>query len=102
MPTPEKQQEKKTGRNIGKISYNHDCGYKRNLVNGGLNLEYQADEFILSSVSGIQYLYDHMNMDQDFTEQNIYTLIQKQNQKRYHRNLYLNQNPEGNGNGLPV
>ena len=78
---------------IGKISYNHDCGYKRNLVNGGLNLEYQADEFILSSVTGVQYLYDQMNMDQDFTEQNIYTLIQKQNSKTLSQEFVLKSKP---------
>lgn len=78
---------------IGKISYNHDCGYKRNLVNGGLNLEYQADKFILSSVTGVQYLYDQMNMDQDFTEQNIYTLIQKQNSKTLSEEIVLKSKP---------
>ena len=34
------------GEYIGKISYNRECGYKRNLLNGGLNLEHQADNFI--------------------------------------------------------
>lgn len=66
---------------IGIISYNNPCGYKRNLINSGLNLEYQGQNFTLSSVTGFQYLYDQMDLDQDFTEMNIYTIRQKQNSK---------------------
>ena len=62
---------------INQISYNHECGYKRNLLNAGMNLSYQADNFILSSSTGVQYLYDQMNLDQDFTELDIYTMMQK-------------------------
>ncbi|WP_418829902.1 TonB-dependent receptor [Phocaeicola sp.] len=78
---------------IGKISYNHACGYKRNLLNAGLNLEHQADNFILSSVTGFQYLYDQMNLDQDFTEADIYTMMQKQNSKTISEELVLKSKP---------
>ena len=54
---------------LGKVAYNNECGYMRHLLNGGLNLEYQAENFILSSVTGFQYLKDEMNLDQDFTSQ---------------------------------
>ena len=81
------------GEYIGKISYNRDCGYKRNLLNGGLNLEHQADNFILSSVTGFQYLYDQMNLDQDFTEADIYTIMQKQNSKTISEELVLKSKP---------
>ena len=43
---------------LGKVAYNNECGYMRHLLNGGLNLEHQADNFILSSVTGFQYLKD--------------------------------------------
>lgn len=78
---------------IGKISYNRPCGYKRNLLNAGLNLEHQADNFILSSVTGFQYLYDQMNLDQDFTEADIYTIMQKQNSKTISEELVLKSKP---------
>lgn len=81
------------GEYIGKISYNRECGYKRNLLNGGLNLEHQADNFILSSVTGFQYLYDQMNLDQDFTEADIYTIMQKQNSKTISEELVLKSKP---------
>lgn len=74
---------------INQISYNHECGYKRNLLNAGMNLSYQADNFILSSSTGVQYLYDQMNLDQDFTELDIYTMMQKQNSKTLTEELVL-------------
>ena len=68
---------------LGKVAYNNECGYMRHLLNGGLNLEHQADNFILSSVTGFQYLKDEMNLDQDFTRKNVYTMSQRQNSKTF-------------------
>lgn len=78
---------------IGKISYNRDCGYKRNLINSGLNLEYQAENFILSSVTGYQFLDDQMDLDQDFTEQDIYTIMQKQKSNTITQEVVLKSHP---------
>lgn len=78
---------------IGRIAYNHRSGYKRNLLNGGLNLEHQAQNFILSSVTGFQFLDDHMDLDQDFTERDIYTMMQKQNSKTLSQELVLKSKP---------
>ena len=44
----------------GKISYDQDCTYRRGLFNTGLNIEYQAQKFILSAVTGFQNLNDRM------------------------------------------
>ena len=85
--------EEKRSEYIGKISYDQDCGYKRNLVNSGLNLEYQAENFILGSVTGYQFLDDHMNLDQDFTEQNIYTIVQKQKSNTVSQELAFKSKP---------
>ena len=63
---------------IGKISYNERSSYRRGLMNAGVNLEYQARNFILSAVTGYQNLNDRMFLDQDFTERAVYTLEQKQ------------------------
>lgn len=69
--------DKKTG-NTAQPNYNQESNYYRNLLNAGFNLEYQAEKFILSAVTGYQYLKDRMFLDQDFTAQDIYTLEQKQ------------------------
>ncbi len=63
---------------IGTISNNRESSYYRNLMNTGLNLEYQAQHFTLSAVTGYQFLKDRMFIDQDFTAKDIYTLEQKQ------------------------
>ena len=78
---------------IGKISYNHKSSYKRNLLNTGLNLEHQAGNFILNSVTGFQYLKDQMDLDQDFTEKDIYTMVQKQDSKTISEELVLKSKP---------
>lgn len=81
------------GEYIGTISYNRDCGYKRNLMNAGLNLEHQEENFILSSVAGFQYLRDRMDLDQDFTETDLYSMMQKQNSKTFSEELILKSKP---------
>lgn len=43
-----------------------------------MNIEYQAQKFILSAVTGFQNLNDRMFMDQDFLPVSIYTIEQKQ------------------------
>lgn len=63
---------------IGTISNNRESSYRRNLTNAGLNLEYQAQRFTLSAVTGYQFLEDRMFIDQDFTAKDIYTLEQRQ------------------------
>lgn len=63
---------------IGKISYDKDCTYRRGLFNTGLNIEYQAQKFVMSAVTGFQNLNDRMFLDQDFSPAAIYTLEQKQ------------------------
>lgn len=74
-------QAERRPNDIGKIVNNEPGSYYRNLLNAGLNLEYQGDRYILSSVTGFQYLKDRMFIDQDFLSDKTYTLEQKQNQK---------------------
>ena len=63
---------------IGKISYNDESTYKRNLFNTNLNVVYQGSKFIFNAVTGYQYLKDRMFLDQDFTEKDIFNLDQRQ------------------------
>lgn len=74
-------QKERHSADIGKIVNNEPGSYYRNLLNAGLNLEYQGDNYILSSVTGFQFLKDRMFIDQDFLSDRTYTLEQKQNQK---------------------
>ena len=63
---------------IGKIAYNRESTYRRSLLNTGLNIEHQAENFIFNAVTGFQHLNDRMFMDQDFSPMDTYTLEQKQ------------------------
>ncbi len=63
---------------IGLVSYNRDGHYRRHLLNTGLNIEHRAAGFTFNSVSGFQLLKDRMDMDQDYTELDIFTLRQRQ------------------------
>ena len=63
---------------LDKIAYNRESSYRRSLLNTGLNIEHQADNFIFNAVTGFQSLNDRMFMDQDFSPSDTYTLEQKQ------------------------
>lgn len=73
----ERENDPRNGK-IGSISYNDESSYYRNLLNASVNLEYQAQNFTLSAVTGYQHLKDRMFLDQDFTEKDIFNLEQKQ------------------------
>lgn len=63
---------------INQIAYNRKSTYHRSLLNTGLNIEHQANNFIFNAVTGFQHLSDRMMMDQDFSPFDTYTLEQKQ------------------------
>ena len=81
------------GEKKGTISYNREGSYKRNLLNAGLNLEHQGGNFIFSSITGFQFLKDDMNMDQDYTAEDIFSLRQKQNGKSLTQEFVFKSNP---------
>ncbi len=78
---------------IGKISNDEASSYYRNLLNAGLNLEYQARNFTLSMVTGYQYLKDRMFMDQDFSPANIFNIEQRQKMNTLSEEVVLKSRP---------
>ncbi|HBJ76972.1 MAG TPA: TonB-dependent receptor [Porphyromonadaceae bacterium] len=63
---------------VGKISNNREHFYRRNLLNVGVNVEYQAEGWQMNAVTGYQYLNDRMFIDQDFLTPDLYSLEQRQ------------------------
>ena len=53
-------------------------GYKRNMVNTGLNVSYDMDRFLLTSTTSYQFLRDRMDMDIDYTAADRMQLMQRQ------------------------
>ena len=64
-------------------------GYKRNMLNTGLNISYKADSWLLSSTTSWQYLRDHMEMDQDYMPADYMHLTQLQKQQALTQELIL-------------
>lgn len=62
----------------GKISNNRAHGYRRDMLNAAAHIQWQADAFTLSSVTGYQGIDDDMRIDQDFLPDDIFTLRQEQ------------------------
>lgn len=63
-------------------NYNFKSSYYRNLLNTGLITKYSPENtgITITSVSGWQYLRDRMSMDQDYTPEDRYTMVQMQKQ----------------------
>lgn len=80
---------------LGKITNNRKSSYRRNMFNGGLNLEYNAEKFVLNAVTGYQNITDRMFLDQDFISADIYTLEQKQRINTFSEELTMKSKNQG-------
>ena len=80
---------------VGRIAYNDPAGYRRGMLNGGVNVEYQARKFVASFITGYQHLDDRMDMDQDFTPRDYFTLGQKQRSNTLSEEVVLKSKPGG-------
>ncbi|MDO4165233.1 MAG: TonB-dependent receptor [Bacteroides sp.] len=87
------QQPEELTSYIGTICTDEASSYYRNLLNVGLNLEYQARHFTLSAVTGYQFLKDRMFMDQDFTPLNIFNIEQRQKMNTLSEEIILKSKP---------
>ena len=65
---------------IGNVNYNEYSSYIRTMSSTGLSLTYKARQFSLNSQTSYQYLSDKQSIDQDFSPQSVYFVIQKQKQ----------------------
>ena len=86
----------KATQQIAPIAYNDESTYRRGLLNAGVNIEYKANSFILSAVTGYQNLNDRMFLDQDFTEADIFNLTQKQKLNTISEEIILKSKPGKN------
>ncbi len=60
----------------GCVAYNDTCYYKRTSIMEGLTMQWKADGFTVSSITGLRYMDDDMTLDQDFTPKSYFTLTQ--------------------------
>lgn len=67
------------GEELAAVNYNDPSRYERLMISNGTSVKiFLSDGLMLSSITGLQYLDDEMNLDNDFTPANIFTLRQSQ------------------------
>jgi outer membrane receptor protein involved in Fe transport len=74
------------------INYNDEGSYLRKTGLAALNLEYSDDRVLLNSTTSFQGLNDRMNMDQDYSPEDLYSINQKQIQQSFTEEITLKSN----------
>ena len=59
-----------------RVSYNDTCSYRRTSISDGLTVQWRQGGVRFSSITGLRYLDDKMQLDQDFTPKSYSTLMQ--------------------------
>ena len=71
------------------VNYNRESGYRRLNFTEAVKLDWYAPKFTLGSITSFQGLFDRMDMDQDFTTADMFTLRQSQKQLTLTQELIL-------------
>lgn len=72
----------------GNIAYNDTCHYRRATLTDALTVGFTGRRTTVTSVTAVQYLDDNMVVDQDFTPQSYFTLMQKRKEWALTEDLY--------------
>ena len=75
---------------------NDPSSYRRDLLVNGLTLNYKGNGYSLNSTTGYQYLNDKMEMDQDYTELSVFSIIQRQKQHSASQELTIKSENKSN------
>ena len=72
----------------GNIDYNDTCAYRRTSIADALTVAWAGKRVIVTSVTSLQYLNDCMNLDQDFTSLDYFTLEQSRREWAFTEDLF--------------
>jgi outer membrane receptor protein involved in Fe transport len=78
------------------INYNQRSYYDRDMLSDALIVKYNTDNFKIVSISSFQYLTDDQGIDQDFTKDSLYFIIQKQDEKLFSQEIIVKSPVKGN------
>lgn len=78
------------------VSFDGPSSYKRRIITNGLTLQYARPKFVITSVTGYQYLTDNMFMDQDYTPASIFSINQLQQQNSISQEITIKSNARSN------
>lgn len=59
------------------VNYNDTCYYNRTSVSEGLTVQWRGNGVTLSSITGLRYMSDDLQLDNDFTPRSMFTLTQQ-------------------------
>ena len=76
----------------GKIDYNDTCSYRRTSFADALTLAWAGNRVLVTSITSVQYLNDRMDLDQDFTSEDYFTLRQSRNEWAVTEDLFTRGN----------
>lgn len=68
---------------INDVNYNQPSSYNRTMFNDGLNMKYEAESWESNLTLSYQHVDDQQSIDQDFTKDSIYYVVQNQLQNMY-------------------
>ena len=71
-------------------------GYKRNMLNTGLNISYNTDKLLFTSTTSYQFLQDRMEMDQDYMTPDYLRLEQRQKMNALTQEFVLRSHDKSN------
>ncbi len=84
------------GDSLFDISYDHESGYDRDLATAGLVANRRWNRIRIKSVSAFQLVDDRQDIDQDFTSQDLFRVLQERRNRFYIHEFNISDNdPEG-------
>ncbi len=82
------------------INYNTPSSYDRLSINNGTTIKNNFDWGSISSITAISYLRDEMNLDNDFTEYDYFTLTQGISESNISEDIVIRLNQKGSYSAL--
>ncbi len=84
----------------GEINYNTPSSYDRLSFNNGLTVRSNFDWGSLSSITALSYMGDEMNLDNDFTQYDYFTLTQGIEEYNFSEDIVIRLNQKGSYSAL--
>ncbi len=77
-----------TNLETGLTAYNDTCSYRRSMLADALTVAWAGKRVVVTSITSVQYLDDCMNLDQDFTPADYFTLRQSRRELAFTEDLF--------------
>lgn len=72
----------------GVIAYNDTCAYRRTTFADGLTVAWAGKRVVVTSMTSVQYMDSRMDLDQDFSPEEVFTLTQDSREWAFTEDLF--------------